>query len=568
MGHNGEVEVAEELKQLRSEIKARRGKLHGGDLSELRALVRQVNERWNISAHLPITWGGPPLVGRGIAYAKRATRRALRWYINPIVEQQNNYNASVTRALLQTNAYLEQLTREQSTLEQRLTALEFLLSARPDAVAELDIQPEIIVAPPEQVYTAPDTEPEIELEEELLPEEYLVMDIVDREFALEESITLDELAAKELEAVSSPEVIEPSVSLPASVIEALAEADEPEAAIVAEETATEAPLVQAAINDLESPAPKMEAPPAREVETSQLNAAEIAAETVAPATPASATPSVEKVATPIVVISGEALPASPQDPATLYQRGVVYYQSRQYDKALVDFSRALELQPTAEGYTLRGQIYRSQKDDQKALDDFFMALELDPDCAPAYYNCGLLHYGEQRYDDALFNFDEFMRLKPEDKQVYNLRGHTLNLMGRNEEAVTSFGKAIELGSTEADNFFGRANSYYDLNQVDEALADYKRAIEIDSTDYRFFYNRGKLSMKLKDYKAAETDYRLVTILRPELGRGYLKLGTALSNLGMWQDALINFDKAAELGDDEAMHLAAQLRDKKSTRKRG
>lgn len=137
---NGKVEVAEELEQLRQAVKARREKLHGSELAELRALVRQVNERWNVSAHLPITWGGPPLVGRGLAYAKRVTRLLLRWYINPIVEQQNNYNAAVTRALLQTNAYLEQLTREGYNLEQRLAALEAHLGLAPEETKPAAIQ--------------------------------------------------------------------------------------------------------------------------------------------------------------------------------------------------------------------------------------------------------------------------------------------------------------------------------------------------------------------------------------------------------------------------------------------
>lgn len=124
MSEETPLDVAKELAQLRQAVKERREKLHGDELSELRALVRQVNERWNVSAHLPITWGGPPLIGRGIAYAKRVTRLLLRWYINPIIEQQNNYNAAATRALLQVNAYLEQLTREDYALAQRLDALE------------------------------------------------------------------------------------------------------------------------------------------------------------------------------------------------------------------------------------------------------------------------------------------------------------------------------------------------------------------------------------------------------------------------------------------------------------
>ncbi len=121
-------EVAATLNTLREEVRARREKLHGAELGELRGLVRQVNEGWNVSAHLPITWGGPPLIGRGLAYAKRATRLLLRWYINPIVEQQNNFNASISRSLIQVNAYLEQLTREGYELEQRIATLEARLA--------------------------------------------------------------------------------------------------------------------------------------------------------------------------------------------------------------------------------------------------------------------------------------------------------------------------------------------------------------------------------------------------------------------------------------------------------
>lgn len=51
-----------------------------------------------ISAHLPVVWD-VPVFGRALALAKRATRILLRWYINPIVEQQNDFNAAAVRAL-------------------------------------------------------------------------------------------------------------------------------------------------------------------------------------------------------------------------------------------------------------------------------------------------------------------------------------------------------------------------------------------------------------------------------------------------------------------------------------
>jgi hypothetical protein len=50
-----------------------------------------------ISAHLPIVGHG--LLGRGIALSQKIIRRLLRWYINPIVEQQNAFNDATLRTL-------------------------------------------------------------------------------------------------------------------------------------------------------------------------------------------------------------------------------------------------------------------------------------------------------------------------------------------------------------------------------------------------------------------------------------------------------------------------------------
>ena len=85
--------------------------------------VRAVADNWFVSAHLPITWE-TPLIGRALALAKRATRLLLRWYINPIVDQQNDLNAAASRAFLQLTAQQEALTRAIAEVERRVAALE------------------------------------------------------------------------------------------------------------------------------------------------------------------------------------------------------------------------------------------------------------------------------------------------------------------------------------------------------------------------------------------------------------------------------------------------------------
>ena len=123
--------VAEVLDDLREQVRERRARLalddpenpHARNIAELRRSVDTVNDVWFVSAHLPITWE-VRVFGRLLAYAKRATRLLLRWYINPIVEQQNRFNSATARAITEISAYQERMTREWLLLEERVARLE------------------------------------------------------------------------------------------------------------------------------------------------------------------------------------------------------------------------------------------------------------------------------------------------------------------------------------------------------------------------------------------------------------------------------------------------------------
>jgi hypothetical protein len=70
---------------------------HFPDL-DLRALEPQLRLREHVSAHWPLT--GTTLPQRAVALVNKLVRRYLRWYINPVAEQQSAANAAITFALL------------------------------------------------------------------------------------------------------------------------------------------------------------------------------------------------------------------------------------------------------------------------------------------------------------------------------------------------------------------------------------------------------------------------------------------------------------------------------------
>lgn len=101
-----DTDVASILTQLRKEVRARRQALSADEQSsasrnaldrELQRCAEQLEITRVVSAHWPLT--GRTLFERTKNLVNKVIRRYLRWYINPIVEQQNQFNDVAARTL-------------------------------------------------------------------------------------------------------------------------------------------------------------------------------------------------------------------------------------------------------------------------------------------------------------------------------------------------------------------------------------------------------------------------------------------------------------------------------------
>lgn len=111
------MDVAATITALRQQAIAR-GKAMGLSAADsaLDDPLRQAEDFAHVSAHFPLMWR-IPLLGRGLSLVKRVARLLLRWYINPIVDQVNDFNAATVTAL-------NTLAARQEALAARIAALE------------------------------------------------------------------------------------------------------------------------------------------------------------------------------------------------------------------------------------------------------------------------------------------------------------------------------------------------------------------------------------------------------------------------------------------------------------
>jgi O-antigen chain-terminating methyltransferase len=135
---------------LQEEIARQRGVPLLKTSSQTAALVQRVRIHQHVQSHLPIGWPEMPhgIVPKLVAIAQKVVRRLLRWYINPLVDQQNELNAALadllaltSRNLDEEGALLRQLQKEtagqQSIWDQRWRDLSEQLKRRDGQVAEL-----------------------------------------------------------------------------------------------------------------------------------------------------------------------------------------------------------------------------------------------------------------------------------------------------------------------------------------------------------------------------------------------------------------------------------------------
>lgn len=114
------------------------------------------------------------------------------------------------------------------------------------------------------------------------------------------------------------------------------------------------------------------------------------------------------------------------------QQGLTYVNLKEYDNALKEFTRAIEIHPQyAAAYANRGLVYMQQKKYNKALDDLKKAVELDPNDKMIYYNLTAYYSHQKQLDRALDSLDRALTLGfndydalRKDPDLANVRQHT------------------------------------------------------------------------------------------------------------------------------------------------
>lgn len=148
--------------------------------------------------------------------------------------------------------------------------------------------------------------------------------------------------------------------------------------------------------------------------------------------------------------------------------------------------------------------------------------------------------------------------------IYDNLGRIQRDLGRNEDALTSFGKALDLFPTALRFLKDRASLLLSMNRQTQAIDDYSKAISINPKDVEALLYRAYIYSAMRRYDAARRDYDKLLSIEPSNYEGLLGLAVLNQKDGRMNEAIQQISNIISIVPEKAelYYMRAQMEETK------
>jgi len=246
--------------------------------------------------------------------------------------------------------------------------------------------------------------------------------------------------------------------------------------------------------------------------------------------------------------------------ARIYLRqGEILLAREQTEEALKQYPEDLK------ALSLQGALKIQEKDLQGAEAVYKRVVELAPDYVPGHVQLGLLYNLSKRQEDALRSFKKAIELDP--LQINALRlivgvhlknrtfDEALKICDEHKKRIGDHPYMLAL----IEDLKGRV--YLAQGVTDKAKEHFEKAIEIEPNILAPYQALARIYVKDKNFEQAIAKYEAMVDKNPKFLQGYMALGIIYDHQGEKEKAESYYRKALEIKSDfapAAHHLAWNL----------
>ncbi len=193
--------------------------------------------------------------------------------------------------------------------------------------------------------------------------------------------------------------------------------------------------------------------------------------------------------------------------ANYYKEGKKNFIKEDYDKAAVNFSKAIIKNPNRGDYyidyglalTALGNYEEALKQFDKAYVDKDLSV-IQKNNKRLFRGRGIVYYNMQNYDKAIAEFNNALLVSKSpslDRDILYYMGSSLKIIGSYEEALKTYTEILTGKGKKAQAYADRGYCYRKMGMMDQSLADYDSAILLEPNNYEYYF--GKYYLLLEDF---------------------------------------------------------------------
>lgn len=176
----------------------------------------------------------------------------------------------------------------------------------------------------------------------------------------------------------------------------------------------------------------------------------------------------------------------------------------------------------------------------------------DKEEANRHVKAGLELEGQLLIEEARVEYEEAIRLDPQNAEAYYGRGNANLQLGQLDLALQDFSEAILLDPDHAMAHANRAGVYLVTGKFDLSVEGYGEAIRIDPQNITYYSSRAMAYLNGGQLELAVQDLNTAIEFDPEDSQAYISRAMVYTLLGRLEEAEQDINRSMELGFDSSV----------------